>query len=266
MSLLTDLSEPLPRPNLGELRELAAWARSLALVAGGYLPRPHTDILNDGGRQVPSSTLPVLAVHGYLANGNDLEPLAGYLRHHGFGQVFTYTANTQTRSVPELAERLVTHVRTILAATGHDRLHLVGHSLGGIVIRYAVTYLGLDRYADVVVTIGSPHGGSPLATATAGFLPAVIAKVPRALCPGSPILRALEADARPSQVTWVAIGSEQDHIVPADRARITAPVLAATNLTFADIGHLDLVFDRRVLDATVKALAAGETRRVGVAA
>ena len=38
----------------------------------------------------------------------------------------------------QLAERLVAEVERILLATGTDKVHLVGHSLGGVVIAQAI--------------------------------------------------------------------------------------------------------------------------------
>src|SRR4029077_11559874 len=40
-------------------------------------------------------------------------------------------------------------------------VHLVGHSLGGLDARYAVTKLGLDKQVRSVTTIGTPHRGTP---------------------------------------------------------------------------------------------------------
>jgi hypothetical protein len=46
------------------------------------------------------------------------------------------------------------------------RLVLVGHSMGGLVARYAVEVLGLWQHTAAVVTIGTPHRGTPKAART----------------------------------------------------------------------------------------------------
>ena len=66
-------------------------------------------------------------------------------------------------SVEQLAEQLVAEVETILCATGADKVHLVGHSLGGVVIAQAIADRRLDGRVDTVITLGSPFGGSPWA-------------------------------------------------------------------------------------------------------
>ena len=52
-------------------------------------------------------------------------------------------------------------------ALGAGRTHLVAHSMGGLDARFAVTHLGLDERVASLVTIATPHGGTPLADAGA---------------------------------------------------------------------------------------------------
>lgn len=52
-------------------------------------------------------------------------------------------------------------------ALGGGRTHLVAHSMGGLDARFAVTHLGLDEHVASLVTIATPHGGTPLADAGA---------------------------------------------------------------------------------------------------
>lgn len=62
-------------------------------------------------------------------------------------------------SVPERAAQLAAFVR----ALPHQRVVLLGHSLGGLDARYAVSKLGLADRVVCVVTVGTPHRGTPLA-------------------------------------------------------------------------------------------------------
>jgi pimeloyl-ACP methyl ester carboxylesterase len=114
-------------------------------------------------------------------------------------------------SVDELAARLVDTVEDLLAVTGADKVHLVGHSLGGVIIAQALTRDRLAGRVDLVVRLGSPFGG----TRWAG-LP--VAALVRALRPGSPLLRRLAAAPAPAGVRWLAFASTVDPIVPPDRA------------------------------------------------
>ncbi|MGE0397559.1 MAG: esterase/lipase family protein [Kofleriaceae bacterium] len=62
-------------------------------------------------------------------------------------------------SVPARAEALV----AAITALPHDRIDLVAHSLGGLDARYALAKLGLATRVRSLVTIGTPHRGSPIA-------------------------------------------------------------------------------------------------------
>jgi triacylglycerol lipase len=62
-------------------------------------------------------------------------------------------------SVPDRARELV----AAIDALPHERIDLIAHSLGGLDARYALTHLGLARRVRSLVTVGTPHHGTPLA-------------------------------------------------------------------------------------------------------
>lgn len=62
-------------------------------------------------------------------------------------------------SVPQRAQALTAFVR----ALPHERVSLVAHSMGGLDARYAVARLGLHTQVTSLVTIATPHQGTPLA-------------------------------------------------------------------------------------------------------
>jgi len=62
-------------------------------------------------------------------------------------------------SVPDRARELV----AAIDALPHERIDLIAHSLGGLDARYALAHLGLARRVRSLVTVGTPHRGTPLA-------------------------------------------------------------------------------------------------------
>jgi triacylglycerol lipase len=68
-------------------------------------------------------------------------------------------------SVEKRARQLKESVRRQLTRIGRPRekVILIGHSLGGLDARYAVAKLGLASHVAAIVTVTSPHRGSPLA-------------------------------------------------------------------------------------------------------
>ncbi|HHO52318.1 MAG TPA: hypothetical protein ENK18_15950 [Deltaproteobacteria bacterium] len=62
-------------------------------------------------------------------------------------------------------ERRAVELVAQLDAVGPGRLNLVAHSMGGLDARYAITHLGLSQRIASLITIGTPHHGTPLADA-----------------------------------------------------------------------------------------------------
>ena len=63
------------------------------------------------------------------------------------------------------ARALADAVREICDETGLARVNLIAHSMGGLDSRYAVAKLGLDDHVASLVTVGTPHWGTPIADA-----------------------------------------------------------------------------------------------------
>jgi pimeloyl-ACP methyl ester carboxylesterase len=155
-------------------------------------------------------TTPVVLVHGYLGSERPWTPLVHRLHHGGFVNVFTLRYNSLSAGVPQLAAELTGHVATVLRRADQPEVHLVGHSLGGLVARYAVQRLGLDRVTRSVVMVATPHRGSPLAR----FGPGPAAAQLR---PDSELLRGLPPLESLRQVRWAMVHAGADLVVPAPR-------------------------------------------------
>ena len=100
----------------------------------------------------------MLLVHGFGGTKSSWSLLAQALSARGLTvEAVTYTPIGT--SVEQLADRLVVEVDRMLSRTGSDKVHLVGHSLGGVVIAQAIAGGRLNGLVDTVVTLGSPFGG-----------------------------------------------------------------------------------------------------------
>jgi len=110
--------------------------------------------------------LPVVLVHGLF--GFDRIGVPG-VRVHYFRGIVDHLGSlgchahavrlSPAASVPERAQQLADKI----AALPHDRVDIIAHSLGGLDARYALAHLGLAKRVRALVTVGTPHRGTPLA-------------------------------------------------------------------------------------------------------
>lgn len=141
-----------------EMALMASFAATapLHLVGGGFdAPRDALPTVRAG---TAPTTRPVLLVHGFGGTTSSWSLVARALRARGVTvEAITYTPFGT--SVEHLADRVVVAAQKLLSQTGSDKLHLVGHSLGGVVIAQAIAGGRLSGQVDTVVTLGSPFRG-----------------------------------------------------------------------------------------------------------
>jgi len=213
---------------------------------------------------VVAAGTPILLLHGLIDNRSTFTLLRRALQRRGYGQVLTLNYSPFTQDVRTAALRLQRVVEQTCEQTGYERVHVVGHSLGGVVARYYVQRMGGDARVHTLATLGSPHSG----TIAAHLLPTRLA---RQLRPGSELMMELAGPAVGCRTRFVCFWSDLDHlVVPQHRARLDHPDLAARNVLLRGTGHMSLTFDKRVvreisqlfahLDEDGSTLTAGVTR------
>src|SRR6516164_10358453 len=75
---------------------------------------------------------PVLLVHGYAATDGVWAPLRSALAQAGFGHIVSFNYNSFAADPVAVSAELTHQALRTLAAAGAPRIHLVGHSLGGL--------------------------------------------------------------------------------------------------------------------------------------
>jgi len=191
----------------------------------------------------------VVLVHGLIDNHSVFAVMRRSLRRRGFTSVCSWNYSPLLADVARGAADLGEHLERVCEKTGHERVHVVGHSLGGLLARYHVQRQGGDRHVESLVTLGTPHQGSVLAH----LMPTPLV---RQLRPGSAVLQELAGPAPGVRTPMTAIYSDLDQVVlPTNAARCDHPDLQARNVLVRGVGHMSLPFHRAVLDEVAATLA-----------
>jgi pimeloyl-ACP methyl ester carboxylesterase len=196
-----------------------------------------------------AARIPVLLVHGLVDNRSVFSVMSRSLRRRGFAHVCTWNYSPLLTDVARGAADLGAHIERICEQTGHDQVHVVGHSLGGLISRYYVQRQGGDRRVASLITVGTPHHGSVWAHA-------VPTPLIRQLRPGSPVIQELEEPAPGFRTPVTAIYSDLDQVVvPTRSGRCDHPDLRARNVVVHGVGHVSLPRHRGVVDEVAATLA-----------
>ncbi|HTW20313.1 MAG TPA: alpha/beta fold hydrolase [Mycobacteriales bacterium] len=198
---------------------------------------------------VEAAGTPILLVHGLVDNRSIFTLLRRHLRRRGFGRVWTMNYRIWTADLRDAAHRLASSVESICELTGYERIHVVGHSMGGLVARYYVQRLGGDSRVHTLVTLGTPHHG----TRTARLFPRGVCQQ---LAPDSTIVEELGEPAPECQTRFVSFWSDIDALIsPKRAAAIDHPDLSARNILVRGVGHMSLPIDRRIVREITHTLA-----------
>ena len=182
-----------------------------------------------------SQRVPVLLIHGYCCNHGVWRDMASRLQALGH-TVLAINLEPLFCSIDEFAPQVEQALAQLRTQTGQARVALVGHSMGGLVVRAWMRAYG-DAQVAVAVSLGSPHQGTQIT-------PHVKLPNARQMVWASDWLQDLQTQETPERRALLRIAlTEQDAIVFPQTAQ-TLPGVDAQ--VFRGIGHLQLCTDARV--------------------
>jgi len=236
---------------------VAHWRRQ-ARYLSGYLR------VDRGGNRVRRRTdfancpRPVLLLYGLLATRRSCEVLERRLRRDGFG-VFSLDLGglgglLNTRGIDESAELVRDKVERLYARYPLGPLSIIGHSKGGLIGRYYIERLGGDARVRTLVTLGTPHQGTPRAyvgCAAVGWLAPSVWQ----MTPHSRFLRRLNLGPWPENVRLVSVYSRADGCTPypSGRLRLGGPH-QGENVELPGLRHRDFLVARSAYAVVRRAL------------
>jgi len=198
---------------------------------------------------VPGATeqTAILLVHGFGGAPTVWTPATRHLQARGIDRLSAFTYDSWSSSSPALGLRLGDIVKELASSTGRQ-IHVLGHSLGGVLLRLALLDPDVAAAVRCAVTIASPHKGVGVAR-LAPRGPAVD------LRPGSPALTRLAKHAPDPRVRWTAYAGEQDALVRPSCAMLPETAESVTNVLVPGEGHLSILQSARLWDDLSQRLA-----------
>ncbi len=230
LSSLFRLRARNPQPLMSSLRALAGEidARAFTLT----IAEPFHQLMMPTEPLGPREGTPILLVHGYVSNRGMMWKLRKRLAAAALGPVYTVNLHPLFGSIDEMVPVLAARIDAICRETGATVIHVVAHSMGGLVTRaYLVAHAHVPRVSRLV-TIGSPHQGTQMAAFGLG-------RCVQEMRPGSARLAALVAAeaALPKLPTLSVYTLNDDLVYPAESSRLDW----AENLPLAGTGHVSML-------------------------
>ena len=196
---------------------------------------------------------PVLFVHGYAGTEHIWGPLRDALTQAGFGHLIALRYNAFRSDIHEVADWLVDQAHRSMQTAGAESVHLIGHSMGGLVVRDAVQNRGLADRTSTAVTIATPHAGSRLAR----FVPGPSARQMR---PGSDFLAALAHRHGSSRTRWVTVHGGADRVVPVEFGELDVADCGVLTVRESAAGHGSIARHPQVISAIAAELMRSEAQ------
>jgi pimeloyl-ACP methyl ester carboxylesterase len=149
---------------------------------------------------------PVLLAHGLYHNPSGWMYLRGHLYKTGFRKIHTMAYSSRKTDIGALTVALDAAVRDLERRYPGKKPLLVGHSLGGLLIRNWLAAEENQARALGALTLGAPHQGSKLAALAFGALG-------RSLIPTNPFFADLARTEKAAAIPCVSLVSEADTMV-----------------------------------------------------
>jgi len=186
---------------------------------------------------------PILLLHGLFQSRACWLWLRLLLWLRGYRNVYALSL-PPTRNIETLTEILDRKIIELRHKPGIEKVHLVGHSMGGMIARnYVQLRGGGDKVASLTL-LSSPNSGSRLA-------PFAVTKLGLEALPGSDFLQRLGTALPPEDIPVINIYCRHDNIiVPAEFGYLEW----ATNVELQGVGHTSVLFMPRSVRAILASL------------
>jgi len=183
---------------------------------------------------------PIVLLHGFAAWSRVLLPLEHFLTRELSRQVIRLRLGAGLESLDSAARRAAAFMSRIASVHPGERIDVVAHSMGGLVASCLLKTIDRGERLGTVITLGTPHRGTPFALAGARLLGRLGPSLAQ-MAPGSRFLEELERRPVPNGSALYSLAGLADLVVPAPCARL--PHRARHhNRSLPAADHWDLVY------------------------
>ena len=196
----------------------------------------------------------VILLQGFGTGPRCMRPVADHLAQYGLSSATAPTGgllgHLQTKAVRRAGRRLTRYLAK--RPDGH-RPWLIGHSIGGMIARWAIQKGGAHPHVAGLITLGAPHRGCPAAIAGIALGLGLISPAPWSIIPGAPLIRQLNAAPWPMHLPFISITSTGDRLCAPKWGRVDfADDDLVRNIVVDGLGHTAMLRDPRLLDVLRK--------------
>ena len=203
----------------------------------------------------------VLLLHGFFQTRSIWNTMEDRLRFDGYGVVSFdlggLMSRFNTQPLDDLAAHVADKVESLAQRHGVESLHIVGHSKGGLLARRYVQQFGGAARVRSVITLGTPHHGTPTAALAVAMGVFLRNSSSWDLLPNSRIIRRLNEESWPAGIPLTSIYSRGDLVCPYWCAQLrddSDPQF--TNIEVERTGHSELAWDSAVYRHVLEQLRA----------
>jgi triacylglycerol lipase len=191
-----------------------------------------------------SNKIPVLLLHGLFCNRG---------LWHGYAKILTNEGHTVTGitmepafgSIDAYPAQIEQAIQSLLKKTGSKKVALIGHSMGGLAARNYCRQYG-DQHIEKIITLGTPHLGTWISRFGHGV------NVKQMAIESEWLLQLAKTESAALGKKMTVILTDQDNIV---FPQLVQTIPGANTIRVTGMGHISMVFDRKVQDIVRAVLA-----------